>query len=59
MFVEDVVRKVAQLTLENPLVTWFSVGVESYESIHKHSAYAYVDSGDISVKNGHIAGIGR
>lgn len=58
MFVEDVVRKVAQLTLENPLVTWFSVGVESYESIHKHSAYAYVDSGDISVKNGHVTGMG-
>ncbi|MBE0584119.1 MAG: GTP cyclohydrolase I FolE2 [Desulfofustis sp.] len=53
MFVEDVVRKVAQLALENQAITWFSVGVESFESIHKHSAYAYVDSGDIMAKNGH------
>ncbi len=47
MFVEDVVRKVAIHALEHPRITWFSVGVESFESIHKHSAYAYVDSGDI------------
>lgn len=44
MFVEDVVRKVAVSALESPDITWFSVGVESFESIHKHSAYAYVDS---------------
>ncbi len=47
MFVEDVVRKVAIHAIEHPHITWFSVGVESFESIHKHSAYAYVDSGDI------------
>jgi len=47
MFVEDVVRKVAIHAMEHPNITWFSVGVESFESIHKHSAYAYVDSGDI------------
>lgn len=52
MFVEDVVRKVAVEALQHPLITWFSAGVESYESIHKHSAYAYVDSGDIRAKNG-------
>lgn len=47
MFVEDVVRMVAVNALEYPGITWFSVGVESFESIHKHSAYAYVDSNEI------------
>jgi len=47
MFVEDVVRKVAVTALEHPHITWFSVGVESFESIHKHSAYAYVDSDEM------------
>lgn len=47
MFVEDVVRKVAESALANPDIGWFSVGVESYESIHKHSAYAFVDSDEI------------
>ena len=43
MFVEDVVRKVADLARAHNDITWFSVGVESFESIHKHSAYAYTD----------------
>lgn len=43
MFVEDVVRRVAQLALAHENITWFSVGVESFESIHKHSAYAFTD----------------
>lgn len=47
MFVEDVVRKVAVTALEDPNITWFSAGVESFESIHKHSAYAYVDSDEV------------
>lgn len=47
MFVEDVVRKVAVFALADPNITWFSAGVESFESIHKHSAYAYVDSDEI------------
>lgn len=51
MFVEDVVRKVAVRALEHPDITWFSASVESFESIHKHSAYAYVDSGDIEEKS--------
>lgn len=43
-FVEDVVRKSA-LALENhPLVKAFSVEVESFESIHNHSAVARIDS---------------
>lgn len=44
MFVEDAVRKVAESAIGNPSITWFSVGVESFESIHKHSAYAIVTS---------------
>ncbi len=47
MFVEDVVRRVAELALDHPNIGWFSAGVESFESIHKHSAYAYVDSNEI------------
>jgi GTP cyclohydrolase I len=50
MFVEDVARKVAQKAFSHPDIAWFSVGVESFESIHKHSAYAFVDSRDL-VKN--------
>lgn len=48
MFVEDVVRNVAEAALNHPDITWFSVGMESFESIHKHSAYAFVDSDDIA-----------
>lgn len=47
MFVEDVVRKVAELAKEHEDIYWFSVSVESFESIHKHSAYAYVESSEI------------
>jgi GTP cyclohydrolase IB len=47
MFVEDVVRRVAESARRHPGIEWFSVGVESFESIHKHSAYAYVDSDDL------------
>ncbi len=47
MFVEDVVRKAAQQAITHPDIGWFSIGVESFESIHKHSAYAFVDSDDI------------
>jgi GTP cyclohydrolase I len=47
MFVEDVVRRVAELAKKHEGVYWFSVSVESFESIHKHSAYAYVDSSEI------------
>jgi GTP cyclohydrolase I len=47
MFVEDVVRMVAQQALAREDIAWFSVSVESFESIHKHSAYAYVDSDDL------------
>ncbi|GAB4343989.1 MAG: GTP cyclohydrolase FolE2 [Desulfobulbaceae bacterium] len=47
MFVEDVVRMVAQKALARKDIGWFTVEVESFESIHKHSAYAMVDSSDL------------
>ena len=43
MFVEDVVRNVAQELTRNDNFTWYSVGAENFESIHNHSAYAYVE----------------
>ena len=43
MFVEDVVREVAKKLSADPNITWFSVESENFESIHNHSAYAYVE----------------
>ena len=43
MFVEDVVREVAHKLSADPNITWFSVESENFESIHNHSAYAYVE----------------
>jgi GTP cyclohydrolase I len=42
-FVEDIVREVTENLLKNPSFSWFSVEVENFESIHKHSAYAYIE----------------
>ena len=47
MFVEDVVRKVAETALQHEEITWFTASAESFESIHNHSAYAYVESDDL------------
>ncbi len=47
MFVEDVARKVALGVRSMDEIDWFSVSVESFESIHKHSAYAFIDSDDL------------
>jgi GTP cyclohydrolase I len=43
MFVEDIVREVAKKLQANPNITWFSVESENFESIHNHSAYAFVE----------------
>lgn len=43
MFVEDVVRSCAEKLEAQSNITWFSVEVESHESIHNHDAYAYVE----------------
>lgn len=42
-FVEDVVRSVAQQLKEHDLIKWFRAEVESFESIHKHNAYACIE----------------
>ena len=44
MFVEDVVRNVAQQLNRIDNFSWYSVEAENFESIHNHSAYAYVES---------------
>ncbi|MEM1248746.1 MAG: GTP cyclohydrolase FolE2 [Acidobacteriota bacterium] len=42
-FVEDVSREVVVRLREDPRVTWFSVEVENFESIHAHNAYAAIE----------------
>ena len=43
MFVEDIVREIAQKLNADPNITWFAVESENFESIHNHNAYAYVE----------------
>ncbi|BDQ35391.1 GTP cyclohydrolase FolE2 [Pseudodesulfovibrio portus] len=42
-FVEDVVREAAKGLDEHPQVHWYKVEVESFESIHNHSAFAVIE----------------
>jgi len=42
-FVEDVVRDIAFGLKHDPNVRWFLVDVENFESIHNHSAYAFIE----------------
>ena len=42
-FVEDIARDVAKELIEDENITWFSVSAENFESIHNHSAYAYIE----------------
>lgn len=42
-FVEDVVRDIALQMQNNSNITWFAVDVENFESIHNHSAYAFIE----------------
>jgi GTP cyclohydrolase I len=51
-FVEDVARRVASALHEHPKVTWFRVEVESFESIHNHSAFAGIEG-----RNDRAAGV--
>jgi GTP cyclohydrolase I len=46
-FVEDVVREVTEKLEGRGQFRWFSVEAENFESIHNHSAYAYVQRGSI------------
>lgn len=43
MFVEDVVRTVAQKLENMEEFSWYAVEAENFESIHNHSAYAYIE----------------
>jgi GTP cyclohydrolase I len=42
-FVEDIVRDIALKLNGDSNITWFAVESENFESIHNHSAYAYVE----------------
>lgn len=42
-FVEDLVRGVAVRLNADDNFTWYSIEAENFESIHNHSAYAYVE----------------
>ncbi|MBT6339586.1 MAG: GTP cyclohydrolase I FolE2 [Desulfobacula sp.] len=42
-FVEDIARDVAKELMADKNITWFSVSAENFESIHNHSAYAYIE----------------
>lgn len=44
-FVEDVVRSVAVILNNDDNFVWYSIEAENFESIHNHSAYAYVEKG--------------
>ncbi|MCS7091360.1 MAG: GTP cyclohydrolase FolE2 [Verrucomicrobiota bacterium] len=43
VFVEDLVRNVAQRLNAHPDITWYRVEAENYESIHNHNAYACLE----------------
>jgi GTP cyclohydrolase I len=43
MFVEDIVREIAEKLNSDPRITWYSVESENLESIHNHSAYASIE----------------
>lgn len=45
VFVEDLVRNVAQRCNQNPDILWYRVEAENMESIHNHSAYAMIEKG--------------
>jgi GTP cyclohydrolase I len=46
-FVEDMVRAVADTLRSDERVAWFTVESENFESIHNHSAYAFIESGPL------------
>ncbi len=44
VFVEDLVRNVAQRAVRHPRIAWFRVEAENFESIHNHQAFAVIES---------------
>jgi GTP cyclohydrolase I len=53
MFVEDVVRSIGEKLDRDLNIVWYSVESENLESIHNHSAYAFIekDVGNIAEEN--------
>ncbi|MGZ5566568.1 MAG: GTP cyclohydrolase FolE2 [Limisphaerales bacterium] len=45
VFVEDLVRSVAEKLNAHRDVTWYKIEAENYESIHSHNAYASIEKG--------------
>lgn len=43
VFVEDLVRNVAERADGTPEITWYCVEAENFESIHNHNAYARIE----------------
>jgi len=43
VFVEDIVRNVAQKLMADERVAWFRVTAVNQESIHNHSAFAEIE----------------
>ncbi len=43
MFVEDIVRTVAEKCNNDSRILWYAVSSENFESIHNHNAYAYIE----------------
>jgi GTP cyclohydrolase I len=44
VFVEDLARNVAAGLKQHPLVKWYRVEAENFESIHHHNAYAMIEA---------------
>jgi GTP cyclohydrolase I len=42
-FVEDLVRDIAGRLENDDRILWYTVGAENFESIHNHSAYAWIE----------------
>ncbi len=55
MFVEDVVRNVATRLNQDDNFTWYRVAAENFESIHNHSAYAYLEKEPVSLETYRLA----
>ena len=43
VFVEDLVRNVAERADAHAEITWYQVEAENFESIHNHNAYARIE----------------
>lgn len=49
-FVEDVVRDISESLMKDSNITWFSIEAENFESIHNHSAYAFLERDNTNKK---------